>query len=160
MASHDAAFRRQAANRKSLDWAVIDPTIYNEAFTGRAKSLPRCRYCLAETHDSKDCQYAPGDEPPPSNFPRAAWGHPAAERDRTLGKAVELCDLFNRPDGNRCTFRWCRYAHMCAKCKRGPHPASECSKDASLPGPSRRSGTAPPPTRQEEARSAPPAARR
>ena len=31
-ASYDAAYRRQAANQKSLDWAAIDSTIY-EAFT-------------------------------------------------------------------------------------------------------------------------------
>ena len=29
-ASYDAAYRRQSANRRSLEWAVIDPTIYNE----------------------------------------------------------------------------------------------------------------------------------
>ncbi len=42
-ASYDAAFRHQAANRQSLEWATIDSALYNEAFTGRAKILPRCR---------------------------------------------------------------------------------------------------------------------
>ena len=58
-ASYDAAYRRQAANTQSWDWATIEPTIYNEAFTGRARLLPRCRYCLSETHDARDCQHAP-----------------------------------------------------------------------------------------------------
>ena len=44
-ASYDAAFRRQAANRKSLDWGTFDPTIYNEAFTGRAKLNPCISPC-------------------------------------------------------------------------------------------------------------------
>ena len=61
-ASYDAAFWRQAANRGSLDWAAIDLTIYNEAFTGRAKLLPRCHYCLAETHETRDCQCVPSSK--------------------------------------------------------------------------------------------------
>ena len=39
-----------AANRGSLDWGHVDAALYNEAFAGRAKQIPRCRYCLADTH--------------------------------------------------------------------------------------------------------------
>ena len=45
-ASYDMAYRRQAANRGSLDWGVVDTALYNEAFAGRAKIMCRCRYCL------------------------------------------------------------------------------------------------------------------
>ena len=38
-ALYDAAYRRQAANNCSLDWAIPDPTLYNEAFTGRARVI-------------------------------------------------------------------------------------------------------------------------
>ena len=38
-ASYDIAYRRQAANRKTLEWSAIDPALYNEAFTGRAKAI-------------------------------------------------------------------------------------------------------------------------
>jgi len=58
-ASYDSAFRRQAANRGSLDWRLIDPALYNEAFAGRAKVIPRCRYCLGDTHASSECSNAP-----------------------------------------------------------------------------------------------------
>ena len=53
-ALYDMAFRRQAANQRSLDWGVIDSALYNEAFTGRAQLIPRCRFCLADTHDSRE----------------------------------------------------------------------------------------------------------
>ena len=138
-ASYDAAFRRQAANRKSLDWATIDPTIYNEAFTGRAKHLARCRYCLADTHSAYDCPYGPGEDQPPQKLPRWSQGTPASSPrgERGSSRSIELCGLFNKPDGNRCSFKWCRYAHICAKCRRGPHPASECgradSRNTALP---------------------------
>ena len=54
-ASYDMAFRRQAANRGSLDWGVVDAALFSEAFAGRVKAIPRCRYCLADTHVSHDC---------------------------------------------------------------------------------------------------------
>ena len=54
-ASYDMAFRRQAANRGSLDWGCVDPALYNEAFAGRAKLVPQCRYCLADSHASQEC---------------------------------------------------------------------------------------------------------
>jgi hypothetical protein len=133
-ASYDAAYRRQAANKQSLDWATIDPTIYNEAFTGRARLVPRCCYCLADTHEARECQYAPREEPPPAKQQRSnAWG--AGPSQRQNPRAVELCELFNSPVGNRCTFKWCRFAHVCGRCKRGPHPASECGGRG--PGPKR-----------------------
>ena len=65
-ASYDMAFHRQAANRGSIDWGIVDAALYNEAFAGRAKQIPRCKYCLSDTHSSPECPYAdsstlPGD---------------------------------------------------------------------------------------------------
>ena len=37
----------------------MDAALYNEAFAGRAKVIPRCRYCLADTHSSQECGHAP-----------------------------------------------------------------------------------------------------
>ena len=77
--SYDAAYRRLATNQQSWDWATIDITIYNEAFTGRARLLPRCRYCLAETHEARHCQYAPRDEPPLAKQPKSGAGGRGAQ---------------------------------------------------------------------------------
>ena len=41
---------------------------------------------------------------------------------------VEICGFFNRPAENQCAFKWCRYAHICAQCRKGPHPAAECTR--------------------------------
>ena len=62
-ASYDMAYRCQAANRGSLDWGIVgivDPALYNEAFAGRAKLVPCCRYCLVDTHPSPECLFAGG----------------------------------------------------------------------------------------------------
>ena len=64
-ATYDMVIRRQAANRGSLDWSVVDSAAYNEAFTGRARLIPWCSYCLADTHAAHECFYAPEDVKPP-----------------------------------------------------------------------------------------------
>ncbi len=57
--TYDSCYRRKAALVKSLDWGVINFTLYNETFTGRAKPLPRCRHCSSEHHPSHACSYGP-----------------------------------------------------------------------------------------------------
>ena len=75
-ASYDMAYRRQAANRGSLDWGVVDAALYNEAFAGRAKLMTRCRYCLADTHASQECLHAPAGS---ETLPSAVSGTAVAE---------------------------------------------------------------------------------
>ncbi len=57
--TYDACYRRKAAAAKTLDWGIIDFTLYNETFTGRAKALARCRYCSSDLHPSHECRFAP-----------------------------------------------------------------------------------------------------
>ena len=57
-ASYDMAFCKQAANWGSLDWGFVDTALYNETFTGRARTITRCSFCLSNTHSSVECQYA------------------------------------------------------------------------------------------------------
>ena len=124
-ATYDMAFRRQAANRQSLDWGITDPVLYNEAFTGRAKAIPRCRYCLSDSHASHDCSYAPDDTKQHRPFPQ----------NRTSTTPVaQICRLFNRPGGSQCRYKYCRYAHLCARCSR-PHPAADCDRRQPAQGP-------------------------
>ena len=120
-ASYDMAFRRQAANRGSLDWGTVDAALYNEAFAGRAKVIPRCCYCLADTHASHNCLHAPTE----GQASQAVDGRPGRAPPRPLGQtqagrpgSVEICRLFNAPGGSRCRFPQCRYAHVCSKCRR------------------------------------------
>ena len=58
-ASYDIAFHRQAADCGSLDWEMVDAPLYNEAFAGKAMLIPRCRYCLSDTHSSQECVHSP-----------------------------------------------------------------------------------------------------
>ena len=106
------AFRRQAANRGSLDWGLVDDA---------------ARYCLGDTHSSQECTHAPtGPGPTSDGSPTPPVRRPQggnANRDR--GATVEICRLFNSPGGSRCKYPFCRYVHLCIKCRR-PHPVAEC----------------------------------
>ena len=127
-ASYDVAFRRQAAATGDLYWGRIDPTLYDEAFTGRARLIARCRYCLGDSHPSEECEYAPHlpvhhpqqlapmQHVPPQQ-PRQSGGN-----RRSAAGSVEICLRFNWPD---CYLKGCRFAHLCSQCHR-PHPLADC----------------------------------
>ena len=81
--AYDRQYRRQMLARKDLNWSVPDSRLYNEAFTGRVRTVPRCQHCISEEHDSSSCPQnpnppRPGLVPPP--FARVATvgpgGHP------------------------------------------------------------------------------------
>ena len=63
--AYDQQFRREALAKKSLDWSVPDSRLYSEAFTGRARSIPRCEVCLQDDHQASHC---------PQNLDRPWWG--------------------------------------------------------------------------------------
>ena len=52
--------------RKDLDWSVPDPRLYNEAFTGRARAIARCSFCLQDGHVTNTCPHNP-------NRPMYGW---------------------------------------------------------------------------------------
>ena len=56
---YDRQFRREALARKDVYWSVTDPQLYSEAFTGRARTIPRCHYCLQDDHTAQYCPRNP-----------------------------------------------------------------------------------------------------
>ena len=64
--SYDRQFRWEALSRKDLNWSVTDPRLYNEAFSGRARCIARCNYCLQDDHVSGACPRNP-------NHPWTEW---------------------------------------------------------------------------------------
>ena len=129
--SYDRQFRREALARKDLNWSIPDARLYNEAFTGRARSIARCVFCLQDEHRSDLCPRNPNRSwlgmfqdasmlgfpnfrPPPSGQP-------------TLGMQREVCRRFNR---GTCYSARCRYSHACSTCH-APHPVIDCPRNHS-----------------------------
>ena len=66
-AVYDRQFRREALARKDLNWSVTNPRLYSEAFTGRARCIARCGFCLRDDHMTQTCPCNP-------NSSTQAWG--------------------------------------------------------------------------------------
>ena len=126
--SYDRCYRREALALKNLDWSVPNARLYNEAFTGHARAVPRCSFCLQEDHLAQYCPRNPnrpwfgwlGDT---SLQPSQSPNHQGSGRG---AQSAECCRRFN--DG-RCkqSISMCRYAHRCADCG-GPHPRLHCTR--------------------------------
>ena len=88
--AYDCQYRRAALARKDLNWSVPDARLYNEAFTGQARSISRCTYCLEEDHTAGACPRNP-------NRPQDPW---------TLDLAPQPCPFFHhypqQPSGEIC----------------------------------------------------------
>ena len=63
--AYDRQYRRKALARRDLNWSQPNSRLYNEAFTGRAKAIPRCCHCLSDAHSSSACVLEPHLEQAP-----------------------------------------------------------------------------------------------
>ena len=70
---------------KSLYLGLVDPALYNEAFTGRTKEILRCHYCLESAHTSSKCIDAPRADhrPQEAGTPSERSGHAVPEQPVT-----------------------------------------------------------------------------
>ena len=50
--TYDSLYYRQAAATRSLSWATDDQSLYNKVFSGKAKPVARCKFCLSKYHSS------------------------------------------------------------------------------------------------------------
>lgn len=138
---YDRAFRRQAEVSRDLNWSKLNPSLFNLYFTGRARKRMLCHLCLAEGHSADTCPEANwhwplgvAGLPQPRSSPASSlqqMGQRRTPRQSTFdqshrGSQFEICRLFNNKHGNKCSFKPCRYVHICSSCKESGHGASSC----------------------------------
>ena len=104
--------RQESLARRDLNWSACNARLYNEAFTGRAKAIPRCQHCLSEAHGSLVCPLTNPD-------PVTVWQpiSRATGSDSYNNKRPEICQNYE----GRCKFQRCKYLHICKECYY-PHP--------------------------------------
>ena len=136
--AYDRQYRREMLARKDLNWSVPNSRLYNEAFTGRARLVPRCQYCLSEDHGSTSCPQHPNPmfigwlQPPgsaPYGFPQPGPSNFSSMPPTTRAGGTEICRNFN---AGRCRAHRCRFVHLCAECS-GQHPALSCPRWLTTP---------------------------
>ena len=128
---YDRCYHREALAQKNLDWSVPNARLYNEAFTGRARAVPRCNYCLQEDHVAQSCLRNP-------NWPWFGWlphgpdnrGLEPSRQPPPRGQPpAEPCRRYNAGTC-RLAATACRYLHRCLECG-GPHPRPQCPRGGS-----------------------------
>ena len=135
---YDHVYRCQVAQTKDLRWSKLNPTLYSLCFAGKAKRPVACTICLSDIHSSDQCPNNPEKFVLPWQQPMPSLVAPVLPAPK-----LRICHLFNARDGPRCTYRQCKFAHICSLC-RGPHPRSICDRQKRH---SRKSQT--PPSRVE-----------
>ena len=131
--TYDRQFRRQALAQRDLNWSVTDPHLYNEAFTGRARSIARCAVCLQDDHQAAACPKNPNHPLWPWLPEAMAWPQPQQPSTQQPSQpppppnrlqSTEVCRRFNE---GRCQVRRCKYLHECWSCQ-GHHPYMVCTQ--------------------------------
>ena len=107
--TYDIVYCRKAAVTESLDWNQVVFMLYNETFTGRAKSVARCCHCSSDLRSSQKCFYIPGGSMPTVNQSKTL---------RNSRLSVLLCGHFSADSAPASL-------HFCAECH-SPHPQSKC----------------------------------
>ena len=103
--AYDRQYRRDMLSRKDLNWTAPNARLYNEAFTGRAKVVPRCPHCLCGDHSGANCPHNPnpmlvGWLPDPRQaIPIANPAQPFPSARIGIAPAKEVCRNYN---DNRC----------------------------------------------------------
>ena len=143
---YDRAFRCRAEATKDMNWSVVNTSLFNLCFGGRAR---RRQVCLSEQHATDACPkrvfafgqslfYStphPGDRLLPGTTLGVQQRPPL--QPATHGQA-EICRLFNASRGNRCRFTHCHYMHICSRCRLEGHGSSQCSNTSIGPGVGKR----------------------
>lgn len=142
--AYDRQYRRQALAKRDLNWSVTDPRLYNEAFTGRARPIARCTYCLQDDHMAQQCPRNPhrpifGWFPDPSAWPTHPQGTGQGQLPPGRNSSNEVCRRFNE---GRCRYARCRFRHICSECG-APHPLVSCPRHPARPQQRSRSPQAP-----------------
>ena len=120
---YDRCYRREALASKNLDWSVPNLCLYNMAFTGHARAIPRCTFCLQQDHTPQLCQCNP-------SRPWIGWlWEPDGGLQQQPGHRNQSSECCRRYNEGKChqASNMCLYAHKCVECG-GPHPWPHCPR--------------------------------
>ena len=108
-------------------WAVVDPTLWNPAFSGWA-GVSRCIYCFSLSHCSSDCEMllnSQGEQTftqgrlPQNNYPpKVTYGKRPTSQNQPLPSRLPVtmppvCYSYNESPKPGCLHPNCRYEHSC-----------------------------------------------
>ena len=119
--AYNRQYRCEALVNRKVNWCQTNARLYNGTFTGSAKSIPRCKHCLSDTHATANCPLEPNLG--------AVVATTQPSFSLTAPSSSEVCRKYNT---GRCMFLQCQYRHVCQGC-RYPHPLTQCPKRGTSP---------------------------
>ena len=108
---YDRRFRQCAATDVTKNWAIIDPTLWNLAFSGKAR-VTRCKFCFSLSHASSDCAWAT-DQP-------ISQPNRVSTSSGTSSRSTRICYAWNSHPQAGCPYPSCMYEHICTFCSKNP----------------------------------------
>lgn len=110
---YDRRFRQWTTIHPGTCWAAIEPTLWNLAFQGQARSTC-CKHCFSLSHSCAECKLSL--EPSPKQL--QAQQQQVNLLPRPLRKPI--CYQWNKTPSPTCTYPNCRYNHICYICAVSP----------------------------------------
>ena len=145
---YDRRFRQIAATKPHVTWSQIDTTLWNLAFSGKARSV-RCKFCFSIMHTSAECEWAPDQESTTSGTQsqqqastQSVFPYLGSSRRR------RVCLLYNRESTPGCSFPNCKFEHICSLCADDPHATDKRHKAVMCPHHSTPSSNGEPPKKK------------
>ena len=102
-------------------WAIIDPTLWNLAFSGKATATC-CKFCFSLSHGSSDCAWATDQPTSHSSTSSGTFSHP-----------IRICYAWNSHPQAGCPYLSCTYEHICTFCSKDPSIIDKCHKAVFCP---------------------------
>ena len=112
---YDRRFRMTVAGNSLVNWASIDTTLWNLAFSAKGKSS-RCKHCFSLSHSSNDCEWGPEQSTPTSGANRPT----VFQRNWQQQGRRPICHSWNNTRRPGCQRTDCSYEHICHFCAFDP----------------------------------------
>ena len=147
---YDRRFRQIAATKPYVTWAQIDTTLWNLAFSGKARSV-RCKFCFSITHTSTECQWSPdqGSDPFGTQSQHQVSTQPVTSYPLRRRRICMLCNNESTPG---CSFPNCKFEHICCLCADDPCTIEKGHKAVMCPYHSTPSSNGEPPRKWNSTR--------
>ena len=129
---YDSMFRQLAATDEKTDWSRLNPSLFATTFLAQQGTGGKiCQLCMGADHMQDECALAPLQAKAPKGpLPDARDSRPGGHSNTTLvprdprnrRRSGQACYSWNE---GRCHFPYCRYRHVCLRC-RGDHRVPSC----------------------------------
>ena len=130
---YDIRFHQCAAIDTTKNCVIIDPTLWNLAFSGKARAT-HCKFCFSKSHVSSGCAWATDQSTSPMSTSSGA-----------LSRPIRLCYAWNSQPQAGCPYPGCTYQHICTSCSKDPSIINKCDKALFCPYHPRASSSVPRP---------------